>query len=97
MKLSFLSFLCFSFIAAFGQNTISETSRIASSEMKSAEREMNMVVNTNTLNYDISYHKLEFTVDPANYFISGKITTTYTALTNMTTLIFDLSKFLRIH
>ena len=52
---------------------------------------MNMVVNPNTQNYDVTYHKLEFTVDPANYFISGKITTTYTALANMTTLTFDLS------
>ena len=91
MKNTILYILCFSFIGTFAQKTVSETSRIATSEMKSAEREMNMVVNPNTQNYDVIYHKLEFTVDPANYFISGKITTTYTALANMTTLTFDLS------
>ncbi len=91
MKNTILYFLCFSFIGTFAQKTVSETSRIATSEMKSAERKMNMVVNPNTQNYDVTYHKLEFTVDPANYFISGKITTTYTALANMTTLTFDLS------
>ncbi len=91
MKNTILYILCFSFIGTFAQKTVSETSRIATSEMKSAERKMNMVVNPNTQNYDVTYHKLEFTVDPANYFISGKITTTYTALANMTTLTFDLS------
>ncbi len=96
MKLNFLSFLCFCFISTFGQNTISETSRIASSEMKSAERKMNLVINPNTQNYDVTYHKLEFTVNPANYFISGKITTTYTALANMATLTFDLSNTLMV-
>ena len=94
MKLNFLSVLYFCFISTFGQNTISETSRIASSEMKSAERKMNLVINPNTQNYDVTYHKLEFTVNPANYFISGKITTTYTALANMATLTFDLSNTL---
>lgn len=94
MKKTILYILCFSFIGTFSQNTITETSRIATSEMKSAEREMNMVVNPNTQNYDITYHKLEFTVNPAVYNIAGKITTTYTAITNMTTLTFDLSNTL---
>ena len=94
MKNTILYILCFSFIGTFAQNTISETSRIATSEMKSAEREMNMVVNPNTQNYDVTYHKLEFTVNPSVYNIAGKITTTYTALSNMTTLTFDLSNTL---
>lgn len=55
---------------------------------------MNMVVNPNTQNYDVTYHKLEFTVNPAVYNIAGKITTTYTALSNMATLTFDLSNTL---
>lgn len=94
MKNTILYILCFNFIGTFAQNTISETSRIATSEMKSAEREMNMVVNPNTQNYDVTYHKLEFTVNPAVYNIAGKITTTYTALSNMATLTFDLSNTL---
>jgi aminopeptidase N len=94
MKNTILYILCFNFIGTFAQNSVSETSRIATSEMKSAEREMNLLVNPNTQNYDITYHKLEFTVDPAIYSISGKITTTYTALANMTTLTFDLSNTL---
>ena len=59
-------------------------------EMKSAARTMNLAVNPNTLNYDITYHKLEFTVDPTVASIAGKVTTTYTATANMNTLTFDL-------
>jgi aminopeptidase N len=92
MKNTILYILCFSFIGTFAQQTVSETSRIATSEMKSAEREMNMVVNPNTQNYDVIYHKLEFTVDPAIYFITGQVTTTYTALTNnMLSVTFDMA------
>jgi aminopeptidase N len=94
MKNSLFYLLCLSFIGVFSQNNISETSRIANSEMKSAERQMNLLVNPNTQNYDITYHKLEFNVDPAVYLVSGKITTTYTALANMNTLTFDLSNTL---
>lgn len=61
-------------------------------EMKSAASTMSLAVNPNTQNYDITYHKLEFTVDPAVYFISGKVTTTFRALANMNTVTFDLYK-----
>ena len=85
-------FLCFMAVSA--QDSTSEICKIAASEMKSAKKKMNLEVNSNTQNYDITYHKLEFNVDPAIYFISGKITTTYTALANMNTLTFDLSNTL---
>ena len=85
-------FLCFMAVSA--QDSTSEICKIAASEMKSAKKKMNLEVNSNTQNYDITYHKLEFNVDPAIYFISGKITTTYTAITNMNTLTFDLSNTL---
>ena len=85
-------FLCFMAVSA--QDSTSEICKIAAAEMKSANKKMNLEVNSNTQNYDITYHKLEFNVDPAIYFISGKITTTYTALANMNTLTFDLSNTL---
>lgn len=76
---------------SYGQGEEISTETIAESEMKSATNLVNFVVNPNTLNYDITYHKLEFTVDPAVYFISGKVTTTYTALANMSTITFDFA------
>ena len=57
---------------------------------------MNITVNPDTQNYDITYHKLEFTVDPAVYAINGKVTTTYTALSNMNSVTFDLANELTV-
>lgn len=57
---------------------------------------MSAQVNPNTLNYDITYHKLEFTVNPAVYFIAGKVTTTFTALSPMSTVTFDLTNQLTV-
>ncbi len=79
---------------AFSQETLQNNFGIAETEKISAAKTMNLAVNPNTLNYDVTYHKLEFTVDPAVYFITGKVTTTYTAISNMTSLTFDLSNTL---
>lgn len=73
-----------------------DLSQIAEAEMKSASQIINFAVNPNTSNYDITYHKLEFTVDPAVYFINGKVTTTFTALSNMNTVTFDLTNELTV-
>ena len=92
MKFTFIFVLYFGFIGVFAQNAITEKHNIANSEKQAASRLMNLTVNPNTLNYDVTYHKLEFTVDPAIYFITGQVTTTYTALTNnMSSVTFDMA------
>lgn len=73
-----------------------EYHRMIEAEMKSASKKMTLRVNQNTLNYNITYHKLEFTVDPAVYFISGVVTTTFTALSDMSTVTFDLTNQLTV-
>jgi len=83
-------------VSAFSQNTPARVARIAEAEMKSAESLLSVQVNPNTANYDITYHKLEFTVDPAEYFITGRVTTTFTALSNMSTVHFDLTEQLTV-
>lgn len=83
-------YLLASLFVVFGALAQTETEEIAEAEMKSAASLMSVAVNPNTLNYDVTYHKLEFTVNPSAYFITGKVTTTYTALQNMSTLTFDL-------
>ena len=40
-------------------------------EARSAFKRMAYQTNTNTGNYDISYHKLDLNVDPSQAFISG--------------------------
>jgi aminopeptidase N len=63
------------------------------SEMKTASRTMDVQVNPNTQNYDVTYHELRFTVDPNNttVSISGVVSTTFTALSNMNSITFDMA------
>ena len=84
-KIYFVLFL-FNISMLFAQEDILEIEKIAESEMKSASRMMEFQANPNTANYDVTYHKLEFTVNPAVYFITGKVTTTFKALSNMSTV-----------
>ncbi len=93
-KITFLLLLLPFFVGAQSDGYSRE--RIAEAEMKSASALMNLAVNPNTQNYDITYHKLEFTVNPSVYFITGKVTTSYTALSPMTTVIFDLTNELTV-
>ncbi|MGJ8744202.1 M1 family aminopeptidase [Polaribacter sp.] len=67
-----------------------ELMQIAEAEAKSAATKIHFRANPNTSNYDITYHKLEFTVNPAVATISGKVTTTFTAKEDLSTVTFDL-------
>ena len=91
MRKTYLLLSLFSVCFSFSQKEQEELNEIVNAEMKSASNLMAVAVNPNTLNYDVTYHKLELTIDPAVYFISGKVTTTYTALANMNTVTFDLA------
>lgn len=44
-------------------------------ERRSAQSQMQFIANPNTNDYDIRYHRLECTVDPAVHYISGAVTT----------------------
>lgn len=63
---------------------------------KSASKKMKFRANPNTTNYDVTYHKLEFKINPAVAFIEGKVTTTFTAKENMNSVIFDLDDNLTV-
>ncbi|WP_428223792.1 M1 family aminopeptidase [Flavobacterium sp.] len=76
----------------FAQHLEQKEERIAALEMKAAAKKMNLKVNPNTQNYDLMSGKLEFTVNPSVYNISGKVTLTFKALANMNTVTFELSK-----
>ena len=86
----FLGFIII--LPMFGQDkNLGKVEDIAAYEMKSASKTIQLTVNPNTSNYDITYHKLEFTVDPSIYSVAGKVTTTYTALSDMNSINFDLA------
>jgi len=63
---------------------------IAESEAKSATGIVNFSPNANTGNYDLTYHRLEFTIDPNVAFITGDVTSYFEAKENISEVIFDL-------
>ena len=93
-KITYILLLVSSFV--FAQEHKHEFEEMVEAEMKSASKKIDLRVNPNTLNYDVTYSKLEFTVNPAVYNIDGKVTTTFKALSNMTTVTFDLTNQLTV-
>lgn len=91
MKKSYIAALLLSISFSFAQENEAVFDRMVESEMKSASKLLNLAVNPNTLNYDITQQTLRFSVDPAVYFINGNVQTTFTALSNLNTVTFDLT------
>lgn len=76
----------------FSQTFNQDLNTIIESESKSASNRIyNHRVNMNTGNYDVTYHKLEFTLDPSVASISGVVTTHFVAKENMSEVTFDLT------
>jgi aminopeptidase N len=74
----------FSFSQNFRTDDISEAEAKAATGMFTTQR------NLNTNNYDVKYARLEVTVDPAQAFISGKVTSHFEAKENMNNITFEL-------
>lgn len=83
---------------AWGQSKRQEFEELVAAERRSSPANYTeLAVNPNTLNYDITYHKLELTINPnVSKFVAGKITTTYTALADMNTITFDFANALTV-
>ncbi len=88
MKKLVLPFLFLTSLFTFSQNFQSEN--ISEAEAKAATGWFGQSVNMNTGNYDLKYQRLELTVDPAQPFISGKITSHFIAKENLNTVTFEL-------
>ena len=72
------------------QQFIPGIDEISETEAKTAYAINNFSANANTGNYDLTYHRLEFTVDPNVAFISGDITSYFIATEAMSEITFDL-------
>ena len=86
-KIYIIVFFIFTF--SFAQD---DFEKMVQSEEKAAASKMAFVPNSNTSNYNLTYQKLEFTVNPTIFYVSGKVTSTFTALSDMTNVTFDLYK-----
>jgi len=69
---------------------------IVKSESKNAAHKIAFKANPNTTNYDVSYHRLLWEVDPAKAEIKGEVTTYLTALTDLNEIVFDLSDNMKV-
>ena len=69
MKNLLLNLLLISTLFSYSQTENEDFNRMVEAEMKSASSTINFRANLNTQDYDITYHELRFTVDPAVYFI----------------------------
>jgi len=63
---------------------------IVESEAKSAYNVNTFSVNANTQNYDLTYHRLEFTINPSVAFLSGEVTSYFIAKEDLNQITFDL-------
>jgi aminopeptidase N len=87
--LTILGLLCFA--CSFAQTYNEELEQIAESEMKSAFATYRFTANENTTDYDVTYHRINVTVNPAVQFVTGTVTTNFIALEDMSSITFDLS------
>lgn len=91
MKIVILCFIIFFSVSLKGQSPKTGIESIVDAEMKSATGKINFIASNNTQNYNVIYHKLEFTLNPDKYFISATVTTTFKAIENLSAVTFDLS------
>ncbi len=68
-----------------------DLSNIIENEAKATSKTLNYKTNSNTANYDITYHRMDWTIDPAIVFIDGDVTTTFRAKENLNSVTFDLN------
>ena len=91
MKNIMLILLFFLVEAGFSQQLTTDFHQIIESEAKAAHKIINYQANINTANYDVTYHRFDWVIDPAIAFISGSVTTSFTAKENLTSVTFDLA------
>ena len=88
-NLIFFLFFFFGHIISSQVNTSFE--QIVEAETKAAYKIINYKANINTSNYDLTYHRFDWYIDPAHAFISGNVTSTFIAKEDLNTVTFDLS------
>ncbi|HHE64447.1 MAG TPA: peptidase M1, partial [Bacteroidetes bacterium] len=95
MKFFLLHISILFYFLSFGQKVEffddSEFNQIVQFEQKNATGKVAFKSSSNTSNYDLKYHRLEWTVDPEKSFIEGNVISYFEAKGDLSTIIFDLS------
>ncbi|WP_299176225.1 M1 family aminopeptidase [uncultured Chryseobacterium sp.] len=96
-KLYLLLLMSFVFHPLCAQYENIEMKGLIAKEMKSFEKKMvTYNINPNTLNYDLQYQRMDVTLDPAVYNISGSVTSHFKPNQNMSSIYFDLATTLTV-
>ncbi len=91
MKTQLLLLFLIIITSTYAQDFDETLNEVKTSEARAALNRMQYRANLNTGNYDVKYHRLEFTVDPSAAFISGDVTTYYEAKEDLDEITFDLT------
>ena len=84
-------------LSAQNQNENVERKGLLNKEMKSYAAKMAAGnTNPNTLNYDLQYQRMEVSIDPAVYNISGSVTSHFKPTQALNTIYFDLNNNLTV-
>ena len=90
MRSIFIFFYIFP-ILLLAQNHNEELNNIVAFESSIAEKKIDFKASLSTANYDLKYHKLEFTLDPSSSYIEGEITSNYIPNEEINQIVFDLT------
>lgn len=96
-KFYFLVLMSFVFHPLYAQNENIEMKGLIAKEMKSfAHKMVAYNINPNTLNYDLQYQRMDVTLDPSVYNISGSVTSHFKPNQSMSSIYFDLATTLTV-
>lgn len=83
------------YIFSFGQED-ADMKALIQREIQNYQRMSEYNVNPNTLNYDLKYQRMDVELDPAEYQISGSVTSHFQANEEMSSIYFDLTTALNV-
>ncbi len=97
MKKIYFIIICLLSVATFSQQYEDiEMKGLIENESQRFLRMTDYNVNPNTLNYDLQYQRLDLYLDPADYFVSGNVTSHFVPNQNISSIYFDLTNLLTV-
>jgi aminopeptidase N len=97
MKNSIIFLLSLLYIQTFAQVKSSDTQTIIEKEKNAFVHKMNVGnINPNTLNYDLRYQRMDLTVNPSVYHVSGSVTSHFIPNQSISSIYFDLTPQLTV-
>lgn len=96
IKNYFLFLFCLFIGSANAQENDVDKQGLFTRELQNYNKMTTFNVNPNTLNYDLKYQRLDVTINPSLYQISGSVTSHFLPNQNMSAIYFDLSPQLTV-